>query len=260
MDSNCSFESVLQDVENRAMAQLARDGGVELGMKKCPDCGKVIAWREDFACLCASIREAKQSEMLRSKVLRRAYATIPGTLEWARRDNPRFQKLTLNPLALQIVRWSRRSDEVFGNVILSGPTNSGKTICCVALLHKILDHAAANEVGTVDLDFAKRVRFISALDLVTARRDSGLGAEPEEVREAKYASLLVLDELGHEAYAQDRDSTLLEVADWRYREGLWTIVTTGRTEKEFRAKYGAAVMRRLTHRGTGFVSMWEGEK
>ena len=61
----------------------------------------------------------------------------------------------------------------------------------------------------------------------------------------------VNDEATKRAYESDDDA---------YREGLWTIVTTGRNEKEFRTKYGAAVMRRLTHKGTGFVSMWEGEK
>ena len=260
MYSSCDFEAMLQAVEKRAMVQMAQEGGVELGMKKCQGCGMIVPWKSDFLCACAAEREAKQAEVLRRKVLRRAYATIPSTLDWARREDPRFLDATLHPLARQIIRWSRVSDCVFGNVILSGPTGVGKTVCCVALLHRILDRASKKEVGVVQMDFAKRVRFMSALDLVTSRRDSGLGAEPEEVSEAKWASLLVLDELGHEAYAQDRDSTLLEVVDWRYREGLPTIVTTGRTEADFRTKYGAALMRRLTHQGTGFVSMWEGEK
>jgi DNA replication protein DnaC len=139
---------------------------------------------------------------------------------------------------------------------LLGETGKGKTVSVVALMHRILDRASEAGISIVDYDWAKRMRFMSAPSLATARRNCALGEEAPLVIEAIMASLLVLDEVGFEVFDPTRDTTLFEVLDARYLENKPTIVTSGRTEEEFRARYGAALMRRITDRGM-VVNLWE---
>lgn len=245
------FEGILRESLDAAKARQAASDGVPIGSYRC-DCGHIRDWEAE-PCECETRRDVERDLALRRAGLRRAYASIPEGLGFCRTTDPRWEALTIHPRLRELAcKWNRKR----GAVLVLGDTGVGKTVSTAALLHRILDVASMPGISLVDYDWARRVRYVSGLSLAIARRNSGLGEESWLVEDSMRASLLVLDELGFEVFDPKRDSTLLEVLDQRYLDNKPTIATSGRTETQFRERYGAAIMRRITDRGT-VMNLWE---
>lgn len=199
-------------------------------------CDAPVTRRLDYCSACAT----KNAAELRVAYLEPAYRSLP---DWPHaRFGPELAKAVKSPAVLDAVDgWRRRQ----GGLVLLGPTGCGKTTAAVALAYRILDVARDRALPAAEMKFAAGMLFVSAKDLAVARRESKLGSMPALERAARGASLLILDELGYETRL---DSTIDDLADLRYREGLPTIATSGLTEAEFAARYGDAVKRRLFER------------
>lgn len=242
------FETALSAFEHEAKQIAAKTGGVEYGQKRCA-CGAVYRWEDDPSCTCEADRIRREERSARERCLRRAYESVPAALRWAREGSAGFQRLVIHPSCQKLIRWHRG----LGNGLVTGPTGAGKTVSAAALIHRVLDRVCERGATTTDFDFARRVRFVDASDLARARRESRLGEEPEILIEASRASLLIIDEMGFEPWHCERDRALFDVLNERYSQGGYTIVTTGRTEVEFRQRYGGALVRRIVDGDRGFV-------
>jgi DNA replication protein DnaC len=133
----------------------------------------------------------------------------------------------------------------------------GKTSCAVAIGHRILDQAEAGKVDATGFAFASKLRFVSAIDLARARSDRARSdAEPRIIREAKCASLLILDEIAYEATKFD-PQVVRDVIYERYRYGAKRpmIVTSGARMAELHERYGEAMIRRITDMGS-VIDLW----
>lgn len=131
-----------------------------------------------------------------------------------------------------------------GNLLLLGPTGSGRSTAAAVLYRRLL------AIGVRDGGEAwERARFLAwfhAGDLAEARREHALGkGEAPELGRAARARLLVLDDAGWE---QDPFVCSMVLKE-RYELGVPTIITSGKTESELIAHYGAAVVRRMTEAG-----------
>lgn len=242
------FETALRAFEHEAKQLAAKQGGVEYGQKRCA-CGAIYPWEAEPTCSCETDRIRREERAARERCLRRAYESVPNALRWAREGSEAFGRVKIHPECQRLIKWHRG----LGNGLVSGPTGAGKTVSAAALVHRILDRVCEHGATTTDFDFARRIRFVDASDLARARRESKLGEEPEILTEACRASLLVIDEMGFEPWHCERDRALFDVLNERYSQGGHTIVTTGRTEAEFRARYGAALVRRIVDGDRGFV-------
>jgi DNA replication protein DnaC len=130
-----------------------------------------------------------------------------------------------------------------GNVLLAGPTDSGKTTAAAYLFKRLL--AQAVQTGE-EWERARWMRWVSAEDLSVARRGQALGrGEPPEAIEAINARLLFLDDIGW-----DKDITeVCSVLAARYDRGVPTVFTTGLPRGDLLKHYGAAVVRRMLEAG-----------
>lgn len=130
-----------------------------------------------------------------------------------------------------------------GSVLLMGPTRVGKSSAMGYLYRRLL----AASVRSAELwDQARWMRWFAAEELAGCRKAHRLGqGDPPELIQSCNSRLLFLDDAGW-------DSDPLEVsvilAD-RYNACRPTIVSTGKTETELRAHYGAAVVARLLETG-----------
>jgi hypothetical protein len=96
--------------------------------------------------------------------------------------------------------------------------------------------------------FARGVRYVSALDIGRAR-SQGKWEEPEIVRSAKSATLLLLDEFGWEEQRFDPHA-VRDILRARF-DPVWkpTIVASGETYERLAEKYGEPTLRMITCRG-----------
>ncbi len=205
-------------------------------------------------------------------------------LELARVDNERFRTKAPQQFQQFANKWNPKSG---GNVLLLGHPGSWKTSAAVALIHRMaagartelekLDSVTIRDLASsrtpysvYDNSLGKSLskqpgpvqtcaeavlcgHWTTALDLVMAGRRHPLGqGEAPAIELAKTAPVLTIDELGPQA-TTDRDATLMDVLDARYRAGLVTIGTSGMTAAEFQATHGGAVWRRLAEEGIGRV-------
>ncbi len=124
---------------------------------------------------------------------------------------------------------------------LRGGSGAAKSLLAAALCREVLD-AAKPGCSVEVLERAGKLRWISAVELGTARREARFGeGVPKLVREAKHASFLVLDEFGREVDRAD----LFLVLDWRHGRRLPTVITTGMTLAQLAALDDGGLARRL---------------
>ena len=130
-------------------------------------------------------------------------------------------------------------------MLLLGGTGAGKTTLAAAIWRAQADRVLAPGATVRELYWAERMVWVHAKALSTARREAPLGHEVPLLREAKRASVLVLDDLGQDAEA-DKDD-VVDVLQEREAAMRPTILTCG-FGLERLAKYGEHIVRRLTER------------
>lgn len=128
-----------------------------------------------------------------------------------------------------------------GNLLLLGRTGDGKSTACALLFRALLAHGVRH--GGEAWENARFMAWFGAADLADATREHPLGrGEAPETQQACRARLLFLDDAG-----LDIDpATCSLVLDERYRCERPTIITSGRSEEQLIAHYGAAFVRRMT--------------
>jgi hypothetical protein len=128
-----------------------------------------------------------------------------------------------------------------GNLLLLGQTGSGKSTAVAILYRALLAHGVRH--GGQAWENARFMAWFGAAELAEAAKEHPFGkGEAPETRHACRARLLVLDDAG-----LDTDPAVCSlVLDERYQCERPTIITSGRSEAELIAHYGAAFVRRMT--------------
>lgn len=206
-------------------------------------CDAVVELRGDMCPSCVE-RDAAERRRL---ALKRAWSTLP-TWPHATFENGALAQIVEPRILEAALAWKST-----GSLALLGPTGRGKSTAARAICERILTRADKGEFKGEDFARAAKVRWTKARDLADAarRHKLGDGRSPEE-REARAASILVIDELGFEVLVDDVIPRLL---DHRYDKALPTIVTSGRKVAALAERYGEATVRRFTERAT-VVEAW----
>lgn len=148
---------------------------------------------------------------------------------WRVRIPARYQSARLSDLEgdlAAVKEWDGKSD-----VLLLGNVGAGKTHAAVALAREVHDQGG-------------EVLFRPALALIEDLKPDG---DPEALKRASKAALLILDDLGTERrtdFAADRISLLLVT---RYDDCLPTIVTSNLAPEVLEKQVGERIWSRLFH-------------
>ena len=173
----------------------------------------------------------------RREALRAWEASLPPLYRWARLDHPIFAsrvKLERIPNAPPRAR----------SVVFFGNAGAGKTSLAVALLRLRVERAIAKHPFDNDDDvgsMGRRFQFIQAHRLGIAGLP-GQG-DPDDIRLAIRANVLVLDDLGSERVI--KSSPISEVIAERHAEERVMWITTGLSTKQIVDRYGGGVARRI---------------
>lgn len=259
-----------------AAAQVFRPVGAQADVElvhRCEGgCHGVVDRRGGWCPTCAEAGRRRARE-LEVAVARETWSP-GGAMAWCRANDPRYAEATAKAAAavpreaarlVTQAAWTRDT----GSVLLIGPTDFGKTRVLGAIGNRVLDYAiklgasrpepkpgedpretaAAHRLRVEDaMRFARGVRYVSALDLGRARSQSKF-EEPEIVRMAKGATLLLLDEVGWEESRFD-PSAVRDILRARF-DPVWkpTIAASGKTWPELVERYGEPTLRMLTCKG-----------
>lgn len=142
-----------------------------------------------------------------------------------------------------------------GSLLLLGSSGLGKTSAINRALRRLeaerVDALLKEPSAEADqaLSVLARTVWVTACDLARALGPYGTDLEALPITRAVEASLLVIDELGPEP--PKHSGFLFDVVDRRYARQLPTVVTSGLTFGDLRARYGDALPRRLYDKGVG---------
>jgi DNA replication protein DnaC len=129
------------------------------------------------------------------------------------------------------------------NLVLSGKSGIGKTHLCIALAYKAIQHG-------------HDARFIPARDLID---ELAAASREDRLREATAAYLqpdvLVIDELGYLAHADNAANVMYGVIDGRYLERKPVLITTNKPLSQWGGvlhdpQLAEAIIDRLLERGS----------
>lgn len=187
----------------------------------------------------------------RATALAAAYETMPNW-PWARFGTPELLNgVKGKPGSTTLYEAAQKWRTKDGDLTMVGRTGAYKTSLMAAIGYRVLDYARdAENVLPGLLDTAARVRFINAADLAedAKRWPSHRGVAAPLVEEARNASILLLDDLGHE---DPRDNSVWRVLDYRYRADLRTVKTSRLTRRQMAGadRYGEDGARRVFETG-----------
>jgi DNA replication protein DnaC len=166
---------------------------------------------------------------------------------WIHPQNEKFRGIVRDPRLRKIAECY---ELLCGPLCISGPAGVGKTITVQAMLRHLITRAY--RVGDLD-DPILTAKFFTATEIAREQRETRLGREAELLDDARFARVLVLDELGQES-ADPR--WLLELLDFRQKKRRVTLTTTGLTRAELLQRYGAGAFRRLYEPGGAFLDLF----
>ena len=177
---------------------------------------------------------------------------MPEHFQWADFDDPRLRERIGLALVgkdlrdpVDIVRFAPSRPP---NILLMGPSESGKTSLAAACLRHIVKAAFAEiETGGPLYRRGVGVRFTIAYDIAKAQIYSRLGERPQIVEQACAASVLVIDELGMDTEVYRESATSVrEVIHERQRRHRPTIITTYLSKDDLQRHYGKGIANRLS--------------
>jgi Mrp family chromosome partitioning ATPase len=188
-----------------------------------------------------SVRETESEEAAIARRRREAgrawEAALPITYQWARLDHP------LLPSRVKLERLPTKPP-TDRRVVFFGDAGVGKTTLAVALLRALAESAITTTTFDRDEDvraMVPRFYFASAHRLGTA--GVAVHGDPDAIRTAMRARVLLLDDLGSERSIPS--NPIPDVIAERHAEDRVTWVTTGLSAKEIVDRYGGGVARRV---------------
>ena len=147
-------------------------------------------------------------------------------------------------------------------LILSGNRGSGKTYIAAAIINEYNKNEPVREstlnavikahnngfFDDLGVNIGSRCRFIKENDVIRFSEKYSYKEKESPIDEFKNAEILVVDDLGS-SYGDSKKimSILFDLFDYRYSQGLSTIITTNLSKEELRVYVGERSFDRLTN-------------
>jgi len=155
-------------------------------------------------------------------------------LEWYHTDEELYQRMASNLASAK--KYAEHFSTDRGNLLLLGPTGTGKTHLSTAIAREIIKNGFS-----VLYDSVENI-------LVTFENDRfKSGYAPSEPKGDKYleCDLLIMDDLGTEFNNQFSATSLYNIINTRQNKGLATIISTNLTAKELASRYDGRIYSRI---------------
>lgn len=195
-----------------------------------------------------------RAEELRKKIVESADAAAFAmtNLKTLKFDAPSVETALSWIKGANLIRFAETFDpSKSGGAVIIGPTGIGKSVACFCVARRMLREKFLAELEEringkgPDVQYRADWASFDALDLGLEQQRTGLGqSEPHMITTAKKTFRVIIDDLGWER--SFHVETMLDVAAYRYKFGLASLVTSGKRRNELRDTYGDALIRRFT--------------
>ena len=131
-------------------------------------------------------------------------------------------------------------------VILSGPTGTGKTYCA-----KLIEH----ELKAKNFN----VHFTNTFNLIKRMKDNLFGQDASAPRDFFECDLLIIDDLGAEPSIKNGDDLLYTVINERYANNLPILITTNLSKDQVSVRYEDRIFGRIYDKAKSAVIIFNGK-
>ena len=132
------------------------------------------------------------------------------------------------------------------NLILTGPTGTGKTYCATFIQHEL------NQRGF-------NVYLTSTFNLIKRMNDYLYGQDPLVPTHFFNSDILIIDDLGAEPSIKNSDDIIHTVINERYTNNKPFIVTTNLTKDQVAARYNDRILGRIYDKSRSAIIIFNGK-
>ncbi len=207
------------------IAAMALVDGVDLsgadGPPVCFVCHEAVVMRTADTCSdCATKKFLDE----RRAALLDAWNTVPASLRgWCSLTSPKLVQWVPDRDARAAVAKVMQEPWAHRFVTFTGPAGAGKTSLACALLCETMRQGAVPDASRGAIWTAQKARFAAAPKLIEDRAATQLGVRVDSIERARFASVLVLDEVGR---GKDTHNVIFDLVYHRHAQALTTIITT----------------------------------
>ena len=160
-------------------------------------------------------------------------------------DRSTYQKIDTKITNL-IEKYLTKFPNTVKQLILSGPTGTGKTYCA-----KLIEHELT----------AKKfnVHFTNTFNLIKRMKDNLFGQDATAPRDFFECDLLIIDDLGAEPTIKNGDDLLYTVINERYANNLPILITTNLSKDQVSVRYEDRIFGRIYDKAKSAVIIFNGK-
>lgn len=132
------------------------------------------------------------------------------------------------------------------NVVLTGPTGTGKTYCASLIQHELTVRGF-------------NVHMTSTFNLVKRMKDYLFGQDPDVPDDFFDTDLLIIDDLGAEPSIKNSDELLYTVINERYGNNKPFIITTNLSKDQVSTRYDDRILGRIYDKARSAILIFNGK-
>ena len=134
----------------------------------------------------------------------------------------------------------------FKNLIITGPTGTGKTYCAALVQHELTQKGFA-------------VHMTSTFNLVKRMKDYLFGQDATVPADFFNSDLLIIDDLGAEPTIKNSDEMLYTVINERYSNNLPLLITTNLSKDQVANRYDDRILGRIYDKARTAIIVFNGK-
>ncbi|MBS7401265.1 MAG: ATP-binding protein [Eubacteriales bacterium] len=190
--------------------------------------------------------EYQKLKMLRDQQLTDFVNSMEPTVPVKPFDRTVYQKIDPKTTQKIDLYLSKFPNNKFKNLVITGPTGTGKTYCASLIQHELTRKGF-------------NVQMTSTFNLVKRMTDYLFGQDANVPSDFFNSDLLIIDDLGAEPSIKNSDEMLHTVINERYSNNLPFIITTNLSKDQVSARYDDRILGRIYDKARSAILIFNGK-
>ncbi len=183
---------------------------------------------------------------LRDEQLTKYIESLEPVIESKPFDRTIYQKIDPKTTQKIDLYLSKFPNNKFKNLVLTGPTGTGKTYCANLIQHELTQKGF-------------NVHLTSTFNLVKRMKDYLYGQDAMVPDDFFNSDLLIIDDLGAEPTIKNSDEMLHTVINERYSNNQPFIITTNLTKDQVSTRYDDRILGRIYDKSKSAIIIFNGK-